>query len=245
MSADWPFDDPEDVAVFTIKRITDGQSSVLLVTHDEEDSGWQFLDGADVDREDATLVSLGEITGLDPSLLQLADLPVGWIAWRESPETPWKRSPANSEREVEQKILADIDAFGWHVILIPEDDEGPPFGYTIGLHKTFGHPEIVIVGLTDPEVMFSFLNALGMEVKQARRFANGDSTPGIIEGFEVRFSEVPRSAYARHFGYASWYYKGQDYPVLQCLWPDAQGRFPAEAGFDPALRSLQPALGSD
>jgi hypothetical protein len=244
MSADWPFDDPEDVAVFTTRRIMDGHSSVLLVTHDEEESGWQFLDSGDLEREDAMLVSLLSMTERDPSLLQLADLPVGWIAWRESPETPWRRSPANSESQVEQKVLDDIAGFGWHVLLIPEDDEGPPFGYTIGMLKTFGHPEFVVVGLTDPEVMHQFLNALGAEVKRGRRFASGDSTPGIIEGFEVRFAEVPRSAYDEHFGYASWYYKGQTYPVLQCLWPDAKGNFPADADFDPDLRSLQPALGS-
>jgi hypothetical protein len=242
MTADWPFDDPENVPVFTIKRITDGKSSILLVTRDEDESGWQFLDGGDVDRDDATLVSLREITVLDPSLLQLADLPVGWIAWRDSGNAPWRRAPADDT--VEQKILRDVAEFGWHVALIPEDDQGPPFGYTIGLFKTFGHPEIVVVGLTDPEMLHRFLNTLGEEVKCARRFTDGDSTPGIIERFEVRFALVPRSVYAEHFGYASWYYKGQNYPVLQCLWPDAQGKFPAEPGFDPVLRRLQPALGS-
>jgi hypothetical protein len=242
MSADWPFDDPEDRAVFSFRRIVREGSPVLLVTHDEGEGGWQFLDGGDVaTQEEAALVGLGEITRIDPSLLQLSDLPPGWIAWRDGPGEPWKRAPADDEAE--RKVASDVEAFGWHVLLVPEDDEGPPFGYTIGLFKTFGHPEVAVFGLLDPETLHSLLNILGESVRQGRRYADGASGSGIIEGFDVRFREVPRAAYAEHFGYASRFYEGRDYPVLQCLWPDAAGHYPVEAAFDESLRRLQPLLG--
>jgi hypothetical protein len=61
------------------------------VCHDGDDGGWQFLTGQDVRMEDALLVALEEVVKLDPSVGQLADLPVGWKASRERVGAPWKR----------------------------------------------------------------------------------------------------------------------------------------------------------
>jgi hypothetical protein len=34
---------------------------------------------------------MGEVLTLDPSLREIADLPPGWIARRDSPSDPWVR----------------------------------------------------------------------------------------------------------------------------------------------------------
>jgi hypothetical protein len=86
----WTFSDPENVAVITTKSILQG-AGVLYVSHDEEDGAWQFLDGQSVSEADAAVVSLREIVEMDNSLMQLADLPLGWIAWRENKTQPWIR----------------------------------------------------------------------------------------------------------------------------------------------------------
>ena len=88
----WLFDDPPNVAVFTTKSIAFRQRPVLLVTHDEEDGAWQFLprEGAGHEK-DAALVTLRSMIERDGTLAELADLPVGWRAWRESPDSPWLR----------------------------------------------------------------------------------------------------------------------------------------------------------
>ena len=66
---------------------------MLHVTHDEDDHGWQFL-GSDTPTEaDAMIVGLAEMLAIDPSLDALADLPVGWHAWREHAEDIWTRGP--------------------------------------------------------------------------------------------------------------------------------------------------------
>jgi len=89
----WPFDDPPNVAVFTTKSIAFGRQPVLLVTHNEEDGAWQFLPGGGAGHlKDAALVSLREMIERDGTLAELADLPVGWRAWRESPDSPWLRA---------------------------------------------------------------------------------------------------------------------------------------------------------
>ena len=92
MNSDWPFTDPEETEVITLERILQGRSSVLLVTHDEEDGAWQFLDGEHVFEDDGAVVCLGEMVQLDPSLGELGDLPVGWYAWRPEPGQPWRRA---------------------------------------------------------------------------------------------------------------------------------------------------------
>jgi hypothetical protein len=241
MPAEWPFADPENVAVFTLERVVRGESPILRVTHDEEDGGWQFLDGGEVAIEEASLVSLRQMTRLDPSLLELGDLPIGWVAERIGSGEPWRRAPARTEEDREAKIVSDIEAVGWHVVLIPEDEEGPSFAYSIGLFRTFGHPEVIVLGL-DPDLMHPMINLIGDQVRQGHRFADGEAASGILDGYDVTFRSVARRHYPEHFGYAHWYHKGADFPALQCLWPDRHGRFPTDAGYAEALRARQPLL---
>jgi hypothetical protein len=101
MTAEWPFDQPRNCAVITLKRIIAGDRPILMVTHDLDDHGWQFLDGGDVDESDAAVVGLAGMVARDPSLLELADLPPGWCAWRASPTDPWRREQRGTEEEDE------------------------------------------------------------------------------------------------------------------------------------------------
>ncbi len=87
----WPFEDPENAATFTVGKIVRGGAVILLVVHDAEDGSWQFLTGEAFDMNDAMLVSLREIVVRDSSVIELADLPLGWRASRENREAPWKR----------------------------------------------------------------------------------------------------------------------------------------------------------
>jgi hypothetical protein len=93
----WPFSSPQNEATFTVVKILDGDKSILLVHHDDEDGGWQFLTGEPIDMADAKIVGLGEIAKLDPTILNLADMPVGWCARRSSVDNPWSRMKAQPE----------------------------------------------------------------------------------------------------------------------------------------------------
>jgi hypothetical protein len=91
MTSTWPFEEPPNVAVITLKSIVKEGKPILLVCHDEDDGGWQFLDGSDFLTEDAMIVGLQEMFVLDPSIGDLADLPLGASASRPSPRDPWVR----------------------------------------------------------------------------------------------------------------------------------------------------------
>ena len=88
---DWPFDDPENVATMTVRQITHGGQPILLVSHDADDGMWQFLTGGPVEMADAMIVGLREVFEIDPSIAEVADLPLGWQAARSSAGAPWQR----------------------------------------------------------------------------------------------------------------------------------------------------------
>jgi hypothetical protein len=92
----WLFDQTPDTAALVSKSVVYDGHPILLVTHDEDDHGWQFLDGADPP-SDFVHVCMSHPIGLDPSLSELADLPTGWCAWRDSVDTRWCREPLSAD----------------------------------------------------------------------------------------------------------------------------------------------------
>lgn len=93
MSNSWPFDDPKNVVTFTVRQIARDGNPILRVTHDSEDGAWQFLEWGTPSEEDAMIVGLEEMTRIDSSIIELADLPLGWRATRRSIAEPWYREP--------------------------------------------------------------------------------------------------------------------------------------------------------
>lgn len=92
MSSDkWAFLDLPNTMALTTKDVIVNGKPVLVVYHDEDDGMWQFHSGDDVDIEDAVLVSLREMIESDSSLIELADLPLGWVAWRDNTNSQWYR----------------------------------------------------------------------------------------------------------------------------------------------------------
>lgn len=93
MTTDWPFDDTPNTACITTVHVMEGRRPILLVTHDGDDGGFQFLCGTTNNSDDARVVGLSTILNLDPSVAEVADLPPGWRAWREDVGSPWQRAP--------------------------------------------------------------------------------------------------------------------------------------------------------
>jgi hypothetical protein len=85
---------PDDIAI-TTRQVLYERWPILLVTHDADDGAWQFVNGhGDTDDTDSALVvRIESVHAVDPTILQLSDLPMGWRAWRESPDARWQRAP--------------------------------------------------------------------------------------------------------------------------------------------------------
>jgi hypothetical protein len=74
-----------------MRQVLDGSEPVLLVSHDEDDHSWQFIGSTDACVADGRVVCLEEMVELDPTVLEVADLPPGWQAVREEVGGPWTR----------------------------------------------------------------------------------------------------------------------------------------------------------
>ena len=86
----WLFDEAKNRGVFTTHRVLEEGYPILMITHDH-DGDWQFLCGTTNATEDARVVSLANIAESHPSILEIADLPMGWRAERDDPNSPWRR----------------------------------------------------------------------------------------------------------------------------------------------------------
>jgi len=99
-SNDWPFDQPRKCATLTMWQVLEGVEPILVVCHDEDDHGWQFLGASDANVDDARIVSLEEIVAMDRTVLEVADLRPGWQAERDAPGRRWtRRQSAPDESE--------------------------------------------------------------------------------------------------------------------------------------------------
>jgi hypothetical protein len=77
---------------YTTVNVLEKAAPIILVTHDL-DGAWQFHCGKTLAVEDARVIGLDCALALDSTLADLADLPLGWRATRETAGDPWIREP--------------------------------------------------------------------------------------------------------------------------------------------------------
>jgi len=143
--------------------------------------------------------------------------------------------------DFDRELLANVKEYGWHVMGVKEDEQGPAFAYSIGMYQTLDRPEVIIFGLAF-DVMHPLINGIGQQIRAGNRFDDLDEAEDIVEGYNVMFRSVLLRHYQEYFGYARWFYQGDDFPVLQCVWPDGQHRYPWHPECPEAIKKRQPVL---
>jgi hypothetical protein len=95
----WKFPDSPHAGAFLSRAVHNGAEPITFVSHDAEDGAWQFL-GDSMSDTGGVLVCLHHPIDRDPSLVELADLPLGWYAERNSIGAPWirRRKPPETSR---------------------------------------------------------------------------------------------------------------------------------------------------
>jgi hypothetical protein len=141
----------------------------------------------------------------------------------------------------EKKLVDDVVTHGCHIIQVRADNEIPGWSYTIGLFEMLHQPEIIVIGLKEDLAHF-LLNEIARRFKVGVRFSEGQRERELIANVECEFREVEKQWLRQVMGYAIWFYGGDDFPVLQCIYPDLSNRFPWEESFDSSLRGRQPLL---
>ncbi|MYS86247.1 DUF4262 domain-containing protein [Embleya scabrispora] len=142
---------------------------------------------------------------------------------------------------VDLTIIENVRQHGWHVVMVPEDEIGPGFSYTIGLSHSHGVPELTMFGL-DVHDMHTMLNTLGARACSGAVLDDGREHQGVVDGYDVVLRDVDPRWYRTFFGRAIGFYRRPPFTVLQVAWPDAGGRFHWEEQVEQRHQESQPRL---
>jgi len=93
------FKEAENTAVFTTKFVVVDRKEITKVYHHKEDGAWEFFSADIFDNinEVVKIVGLGRILNIDNTILELAGLPEGYCAYRNSRNEPWSIREFNDE----------------------------------------------------------------------------------------------------------------------------------------------------
>ena len=141
----------------------------------------------------------------------------------------------------EEKALADIETYGCHVIHVLEDDDGPPFTYSVGVQESSDVPEVIVIGLKQPIAHF-VVNEYNNRVRAGERFAAGARYDGFLAGFRVQFEVVTPDHFDDYMGWARWFYGGNTFEAFQIIYPTTDGIWPWEPGASESFKERQPIL---
>ncbi|WP_018686466.1 DUF4262 domain-containing protein [Actinokineospora enzanensis] len=144
---------------------------------------------------------------------------------------------AGTQDEAFVSINEAVVGHGWCVLGV--DGGQDEFAYTVGLGHTLDRPEVSMFGL-DVEDMQHWLNHV-VELSRDNGWPELDQDfTGVIDGVPTRLRQVDPSWGNSLFAASTHFYLGTPPPVLQLVWPDAEGRWPWEEGVDEDCRLAQP-----
>ena len=142
-----------------------------------------------------------------------------------------------TEKNLASVIEAAIDRRGWAYAWGTPGNRRRRVGTTIGLARTFGHPELCVLGTNGPEGG-GLLGAAVDLIRRETRLVPLQDYAGVIDGYPVRFKWVPE-AYKQAWFFVNADYFGGRFDMLQLIWPDREGRFPGDPDCHPECTRAQ------
>ena len=139
------------------------------------------------------------------------------------------------------KLLENIAQFGCQVMHIGAEDDLPPFAYSVGIQYSTSAPECVVIGLKQPMAHF-VVNEYNRRIRNGERLELGQQYAGFLGNFDIQISAVDRSHYDEYFGQAQRFYLGDNFSVLQIIYPNTAGIWPWDAETNAWFRQWQPIL---
>lgn len=141
------------------------------------------------------------------------------------------------------KIRDDIIRSGFSIVSVFASNNTPSYAYTIGLHETYNHPEIIVLGLPAQPSHGVIANAVESILDGGKKISVGINYKGIANA-DVVFNVVSDFYKTKYALLAMDYYGSlEGVEFIQMLWPDPEGRFPFDFDFNKDFRFSQPILG--
>ena len=113
----------------------------------------------------------------------------------------------------------------------------PGYCYTVGLHHSWKHPELIVFGLPAQRGQ-ALLEHAAAEVQQGQAL----QPDSLAEEYALRFLPVKLEHHREYLQYNRWFYRGDSFQAWQLVWPDADHHFPEDPRHLEHLRELQPSL---
>lgn len=95
---DWLFDGPANTLSYCTEHVMDAGYFIEEVYHDH-DGDWQFFHNDGDASGSPRVICLGCVCDHDPTVMALGDMPAGWFAYRDDPDSPWQRKPYERQDE--------------------------------------------------------------------------------------------------------------------------------------------------
>lgn len=138
------------------------------------------------------------------------------------------------DNEQKQKYLRKIDdnieKFGFHVTYVLEEKDFTPFGYSTGLYKNYGIPEVFVSGL--PNGLTNTLITNYAEIYKDKLIAFNEKTDSLIDRFLVYMIPVESILLEEKVLASCRLYEGTNFDSVQIIYPDLNGFFPGDEPYD-------------
>ena len=141
----------------------------------------------------------------------------------------------------DDKTKSNIEKYGLTVIILEATEYLPAFAYSIGLWKTFNHPEIICLGLTTKN-LHALINDVAELIKQGQIITSNKIYDNFFNNSDTQFVKVDKSYLTHYFGTAINYYNAEQFPALQFVWTDRKNKYPWDIDFEEEFKYRQPLL---
>jgi Domain of unknown function (DUF4262) len=138
-------------------------------------------------------------------------------------------------------VINNINEFGWHCVNVVEDDDHPPWSYTIGLYDTWEHPEFIVIGRSRATA-HAMLKSLADDIELNDSPNLTDPDGQLLLGMKCHFLEVNARYYSDYVGFALWHYRKRKFPMYQIVWPNEDGLYPWDPLATKPFKEWQPVL---
>jgi Domain of unknown function (DUF4262) len=153
------------------------------------------------------------------------------------------QTPEERRAENDKRVAADVEKYGCHVISVFDPDEkNPSFSYSIGIQATSGMPEAIVIGLS-PKLGHSMINTYNKQVRDGVRFERATLYPGFLEDFSIYIEPAKPALLGEYTLGCTRFYKGDDYSVVQLIYPSTAGVWPWQKAASEWFKANQPLLG--
>lgn len=143
--------------------------------------------------------------------------------------------------ELLKRTRDNIEKHGLQVIMVHATNYSPSFAYSIGLFRTYKHPEIICFGLPN-ELGRAIINDVARLVKQGENMEVYRNYDNIFKDSRAEFLPVDNRNIKDYFRAALNFYETSNFPAYQLVWPDGNNTFPWEDNFDKNFLYDQPLL---